>query len=444
MRLPTLLAAIALALLLPAAADALPAGALVPGGAKADCVGGRGAPCRTITRGMANPVTGAFSPDGRSFYVGSLGNGGLFQFARDPRTGRLDPVEGGPHCIGYQLGCERLAHPMPEAVAVTHDGRFVYTGGAGPDDGLIAFARDTTSGALTPAGCLAGFRTTCGFPGGATNDSDVQALEITAGDRFVVAASVDGVGVVPRDPATGALSPTGANCVVGDDMATSYDEPSRDCRVDRKLGRPLGMDLTAGGRLYVAAEDGGGLHTFTVDPVSGALAQAGKVKGGFMEVAASPDGRSVYAVTEDFDLLAYAADPATGALTRIKGRRGCFTIAPRCTFLKGLSTPEDVRVSADGRYVVVGAAEGTTVLRRDRATGGLRQLKGRATCATVDGTDGLGFGKDERPKECLDGDYALGNMTGIELSPDNRHAYMLETEAGSGRAVGVVQVLRRR
>jgi len=62
----------------------------------------------------------------------------------------------------------------------------------------------------------------------------------------------------------------------------------------------------------------------------------------------------------------------------------------------------------------------------------------------VDGTDGLGFGKDERPKECLDGDYALGNMTGIELSPDNRHAYMLETEAGSGRAVGVVQVLRRR
>ena len=103
-----------------------------------------------------------------------------------------------------------------------------------------------------------------------------------------------------------------------------------------------------------------------------------------MEVAASPDGRSVYAVTEDFDLLAYSADPATGALTRIKGRRGCFTIAPRCTFLKGLSTPEDVRVSADGR------------------------------------------------------------MTGIELSPDNRHAYMLETEAGFGRAVGVVQVLRRR
>ena len=166
-----------------------------------------------------------------------------------------------------------------------------------------------------------------------------EAVAVTHDGRFVV----DGVGVVLRDPATGALSPTGANCVVGDDMATSHDEPSRDCRVDRRLGRPLGMDLTAG-----------------------------------------------------------------------------------------------------GRYVVVGAAEGTTLLRRARATGGLRQLEGRATCATVDGTDGPGFGKYKRPEECLDGDYALGTMTGIELSPDNRHAYMLETEAGFGRAAGVVQVLRRR
>ena len=157
----------------------------------------------------------------------------------------------------------------------------------------------------------------------------------------------------------------------------------------------------------------------------------------------APDGRSVYAVTEDFDLYGYARDPGSGALTRITGKAGCFTIAPGCTFLKGPATPEDVRVSGDGRSVVVGAAEGVTVLRRDRASGRLRQLKGRATCTTIDGTDGLGMGRP-RHKECLDGDYALGNLTGIELSPDGRHAYALETEAGSGRAVGVVQVLRRR
>jgi 6-phosphogluconolactonase (cycloisomerase 2 family) len=437
--LPVLLAAAAV-LSSSAAAHALPAGALVPGGAKADCAGGRGAPCATITRGMANPVTGAFSPDGRSLYVGSLGNGGLFSFARDPRTGRLTPVQGGPACIGHQLGCERLAHPMPEAVVVTHDGRFVYTGGAGPDDGLLAFARDVATGALAPAGCFAGLRTPCGFPGGVSTRSDMQALEITPDDRFLVAASVDGIGVVQRDPATGALSHAPGNCVVGDDAATSWDEPSRDCRLDPALGRPLAMDMSADGRfVHVAAEDGGGLHTFALDAATGALRHTGKVKGGFYEVAAAPDGRSVYAVTEDFDLLAFARDPATGALTRIRGPRGRFTVAPGCTYLKGLATPEDVRVTPDGRHVVVAASEGVTVLARDSA-GALRHLRGRGTCATIDGTDGLGA----RPRECLDGDYALGNLTGFEIAPDGRHGYALETEAGGGYAVGVAQVLRRR
>ena len=100
-------------------------------------------------------------------------------------------------------------------------------------------------------------------------------------------------------------------------------------------------------------------------------------------------------------------------------------------------------MSGDGRYVVVPAAEGVTVLRRDRATGGLRHLRCRGTCATIDGTDGLGFGRP-RAKECLDGDYALPNLTGLDLSPDGRHAYALETAAGFGRAVGLVQVLRQR
>ena len=442
MRLPILVAALALALLVPSAADALPAGALVPGGAKADCAGGRGAPCTTITRGMANPVTGAFSPDGRSFYVGSLGNGGLFQFARDGRTGRLRPVQGGPACIGFQLGCERLAHPMPWAVVVSHDGRSVYTGGATAEDGLLAFRRDTGTGALTPADCLRGYRGLCSHAGGGATDAGVIGLELTPDDRFLVVATYDGIGVVHRDPATGALSQAPGQCVVSGSEGTSYDEPSRDCRTDRRLGRPLTIDMTADGRtVYVATDKG--LHALTLDPASGALTETAKVKGGFGEVAVAPDGRSVYAVTEDFDLYGYARDPGSGALTRIRGKAGCFTIAPGCTFLKGLATPEDVRVSGDGRYVVVGAAEGVTVLRRDRASGRLRQLAGRATCATIDGTDGLGMGRP-RHKECLDGDYALGNLTGLELSPDGRHAYALETEAGFGHAVGVVQVLRRR
>jgi DNA-binding beta-propeller fold protein YncE len=82
---------------------------------------------------------------------------------------------------------------------------------------------------------------------------------------------------------------------------------------------------------------------------------------GYYEVAVSPDGRNVYAVTEEFDFHAFGRDPATGALTRIKGKRGCAGFARSCTLLKGISSPEDVRVSDDGRFVYLAAAEGVTV-----------------------------------------------------------------------------------
>ena len=127
-----------LALLAAAPAQAMPAGAVTVSGKPADCAGGHGAPCKVVVRGLMNPVTGVFSDDGRNLYVGSLGNGGIVSFARDAASGRLSPVQGGAACIGFQLGCERSAHPMPDALAITHDGRFLYAAGAGSEDGLRA------------------------------------------------------------------------------------------------------------------------------------------------------------------------------------------------------------------------------------------------------------------------------------------------------------------
>jgi hypothetical protein len=45
---------------------------------------------------------------------------------------------------------------------------------------------------------------------------------------------------------------------------------------------------------------------------------------------------------------------------RVKGKRGCAGFGRRCTLLKGISSPEDVRVSDDGRFVYLAAAEGVT------------------------------------------------------------------------------------
>jgi DNA-binding beta-propeller fold protein YncE len=443
MRSRILLLLCGLALLAAAPAHAMPAGAVTLSGNKADCAGGRGAPCKVIARGLVNPVTGVFSDDGRNLYVGSLGNGGIFAFSRDTASGRLAPVTGGPACIGHQVGCDRSAHPMPHALAITHDGRSVYAGGASAEDGLLAFSRDTATGALAAAGCLRGYRDACAYPGG-TGADDIRALEVSPDDRFIMVASGLGVGVVNRDPATGALSQAPGNCVIGEDRYNGYDEPSKGCRVDTKIGRPVELDITDdGATLYVAAEEGesgsGGLLVFARDTASGALSLTQRVPQGHLEVAVSPDGRNVYAVTEDFDFQAFSRDTATGALTRIKGRRGCAGFGRRCTPLKGISSPEDVRVSGDGRFVYLAAAEGVTGYGRD-AGGGLRAIRGRAACNVLPGE----FDTRAMRRECHHGPYELPGLTGFEIAPGGRHLYALESAYHNGYGTGVVQLLKRK
>ena len=440
LRLPLLLCALGLVTAAPA--QAMPAGAVSMSGAKADCVGGRGAPCGAIVRGLMNPVTGVFSDDGRSFYVGSLGNGGIVALDRDPGSGRLRPIRGGAACVGHQQGCEASAHPMPWALAVSHDGRNLYAGGANAEAGLLAFTRDAGTGALAPAGCLHGYKDLCAYPGG-SGDNEPLALEITPDDRLLISVTTDGIGVVHRDPATGALTQVEGQCVAASDDWTSYDQPSKGCRVDRGLGRPLELDLSPDGRFaYVAAEEGdgrsGGLQVVAIDPATGAPTITSRVKGGFYEVAVSPDGRNVYAVTTDFDLYAFRRDPATGALTRIAGKTGCFAFTPRCSFLRGVSSPEDLRPSPDGRHLYVAAAEGVSVLRRT-ADGGLRHLRGRATCDVMKSR----FDTRALLRQCHHGPYELGGLTGFEVAPDGRHVYALESDHYNGYGTGVVQLLRR-
>jgi len=248
---------------------------------------------------------------------------------------------------------------MPSALAISADDRFVYARGAGAEEGLLAFTRETSTGALIPAGCLRGYRDACTYPGGSADD--INALEVTPDDRFVVSAGDEGIGVVNRDPATGALSQRPGNCVVRSDDHTSYDEPSKGCRVDRKIGMPLELDLSPdGATAYVAAEEGG-LSAYAIDRATGAPALADREPGGFYEVAVSPDGRNVYAVTEEFDVHAFARDTATGALERIRGKSGCISYRRGCTWLKGVSSPEDIRIAPDGRhlYALESASNGT-------------------------------------------------------------------------------------
>jgi hypothetical protein len=446
LRLPLLLLLSGLVLLLAAPAQAMPAGAVTVSGKRADCLGGRGAPCAVTIRGLQAPVAGAFTKDGRHFYVGSIAMGGLLSLERDPDTGRLRAVSGGIACIGYQQGCDRVSHPMPTDLEVTHDERFVLAAGS-RSEGLLSYARDPATGALTPSGCLVNAKEGgCWYAGGA---GDVEYVEVTPDDRFAIVASTEGIGVIARDPATGALSQAPDACIAWDDYQDYQDK----CRMDRSMGRPLGMDLSADGTaLYVAAEEDerggkGGLLVYSVDAATGALTLVDREdnttpdeSNGYYEVAVAPDGRNVYAVAEGWNVHAFMRDPATGALTRIKGKAGCIGMGRGCTWIEGVIDAEDIRIPADGRNIYLAASGGVSVLRRE-AGGGMRQLKGRAGCEMVRGGELKPvIGK----RKCRTGPYKSRNVSGLEIAPGGRHLYALQTNSDGTYGTGVVQLMKRR
>ena len=99
--------------------------------------------------GMSGATDVAVSKDGQNVYVASDHPGALAVFARDQATGALTQLPGPAKCFHWKGhgGCQEL----PEfngvgSVAVSDDGKHVYVGAKG----LVAFARDQGTGALTP------------------------------------------------------------------------------------------------------------------------------------------------------------------------------------------------------------------------------------------------------------------------------------------------------
>jgi hypothetical protein len=330
---------------------------------------------------------------------------------------------------------------MPTDLELTHDERFVLAAGS-RSEGLLSYARDPATGALTPSGCLVEPKEGgCWYVHGS---GEVDTLEVSPDDRFVFTASIAGIGVVSRDPATGALSQAPEACIAFDWHGDHQDS----CPEDPKLGAPLNMDLSPDGRtLYVTAQEGhdtkgsGGLSVFAVDPATGALSSLQRLRtqddqGGYMEVTVAPDGRDVYAITENWEVHAFTRDAATGELRRIPGKRGCVGMEQGCAWIEGVIDPEDIRIPDDGRHVYLAGPEGVAVLARDR-DGGLRQLKGRAGCVMVRRAE---FGK----RKCRLGRYQSSNITGLEIAPGGRHLYVLQANSDGTRGTGVVQLMKRR
>jgi DNA-binding beta-propeller fold protein YncE len=184
--------------------------------------------------------------------------------------------------------------------------------------------------------------------------------------------------------------------------------------------------------------------------LEGTCASARALEGAF-GVTVSPDGRNVYVATgfdrrveggaaggfEASGVAAFARNRTTGALRQLAGRAGCVSERPTasaCADGRALEGALAVRISRDGRnaYVAASASNALAVFRRDPATGALRQLAGRAGCVSETGTNGA----------CRDG-TGLWGASAVALSPDGRFAYAPGFFASAVTAFGRASPARR-
>jgi 6-phosphogluconolactonase (cycloisomerase 2 family) len=149
----------------------------------------------------------------------------------------------------------------------------------------------------------------------------------------------------------------------------------------------------------------------------------------------SPDGRNLYAPSSlDWGVVAFHRDPRTGRLRQLPGARGCLSSlpAPGCTRARGMVWAFWATVSPDGRnvYVSGGIGNSIAVLRRDPATGALRQPPGEAGCVRnrSGGASQGGPAPGEDGCKQVDG---LRYPRTIALSPDGRFLYAAAFSADS-------------
>lgn len=327
----------------------------------------------------------AVSPDGKNVYLVAQSNPEALEgdavdvFDRDPTTGALTQKAGPEGCFAAsgRGGCakDKALTGAHEAV-VSPDGRNVYvTTGRG----IVVFVRDAATGALAPVASP----TECPIknrlkspckPSQGIAGANSLAFSPDGTDLYVSSNAYPTIGVLRRDPLTGALSPK--SCV------RAAPGPSR-----------CGSEPTGEG-----ATDA---------------------------IVASSDGRSVYAVAVDigyedvFTRVDSFAHKADGGLRRTGGRTGCLhpTGAKGCPGGRGMREIEGLALSADGHSLYVASHFGTTnkagavTIFRRAANGKLSQVPGKEACVSANGG------------ECLT-DKALAVADAVAVSPDGTGVYV--------------------
>jgi poly(3-hydroxybutyrate) depolymerase/6-phosphogluconolactonase (cycloisomerase 2 family) len=246
----------------------------------------------------------AVSPDGAHVYVGSYSTSVITAFSRDPRTGRLSFVQ-----------AQRDGLPGPDAgllgVAISPDGAHVYVGGFGRGNDVAVFARDASSGRLTPIAVVS------------TGLAPTYALAVSPdGAHLYTAGTAGAVTAFQRDPATGRLTRL-ASWSNGTDGVQGLDGAD-------------GIAVSAdGANVYVTAYYDHAVAIFARDASTGSLRFVQVVRSGVEGVlglkgaaglVVSANGTHLWAAgLADKSIMLLSRDPSTGRLGVVEARRDVVT-----------------------------------------------------------------------------------------------------------------------
>jgi 6-phosphogluconolactonase (cycloisomerase 2 family) len=293
--------------------------------------------------GINSPRGVAVSPDGENVYVTGLQDDAVAVFSRDGTTGALTFVEREMDGVGGVDGLD-----LPTGVVVAPDGGHVYVAGQ-DDDAVVAFDRDSGTGALTFASL--------------DQDQVNSVFGINGASGVEVSPDGDFVYVTGRVDDT--IATFARNATTGD---LTYNEFDKD-GVGGVDGLDGAFDVAASpdnAHVYVTGSVDDAVATFSRNPAMGQLTFVEQDKDGVngvdgidfpQGVALSPDGMYAY-VTGDGDddaVATFSRNPATGALTFVEqDRNGVAGVA-------GIDGAAGVAASPDGGHVYVSGATDSAV-----------------------------------------------------------------------------------
>jgi DNA-binding beta-propeller fold protein YncE len=375
----------------------------------------------------------AVSPDGRNVYLvaqstpEALEGDTIDVFDRDPATGALTQKAGAEGCIAAsgRDGCARYPALLgAHEAAVSPDGRNVYvTTGRG----IVVFARDAATGALAPTASA----TECPIknrlkspckPAQGIAGANSLVFSPDGTELYVSSNAYPAVGVLRRDPLTGALRPQG--CVRSAPGPTKCGgEPTGEGATDAIVASPDGRSV------YTVAVDIGYEDVFTrVDSFArqadGGLRRTGGRRIDEVEgLALSPDGHSLYVASHFGSALGAGGvtifrRAANGKLSQVHGKEGCISAkGGKCLADKALAVADAVTVSPDGTSVYVTGLYGLAVLDRSES-GALTAPAGKAACLS-----------DFKPTLCAAA-RGLEATSAVTVSPDSKNVYVTSFEPG--------------